>query len=54
MHLVQVGMEWGRTPSELAELLTTDELYEVLAGYAIQHEELEKRREERKKEHDGG
>ena len=49
LRLVQLGCEWGRTADELEDVLTLDGLFEVMAGYAIQSEEFEKKRQEAKR-----
>lgn len=42
-QLVRIGVEWGRTADELAAILTTEQLWEILAVYDEQAEAMKKR-----------
>ena len=42
-QLVSIGIEWGRTADELASVLTTEALWEILAVYDERAESMKKR-----------
>lgn len=43
-QLVGIGIEWGRTAGELAEVMTLTDLFEVLSVYKARSEEMENRK----------